>query len=223
MAGCTLSSANEGSSISTLFAWPSSKRTVQVVADPVRGVARPYAVVMRFFTNATGHGIPGPMVEVNGQLARVYVGKYGQGAVEWTLADASVGYIRARGFDRSGLVAIARALRPRTSSSQMPGFDLARPAPFGLAVVDGTAGPIRSTGVGSTCTLANGVQVTVQVLRGDRVSRYALPMDFLPLPVVAEHGDAVVSIFSPDTAAALRASRSVHNATTQQWAALLHR
>jgi hypothetical protein len=196
---------------------------VQVVADPVRGVARPYAVVERFFANGDGHGVPGPAVEVNGQRARVYVGRYGQGAVEWTLADGSVGYIRARGFDRSGLVAIARSLRPRTATSRVPGFDLARPAPFGLALVDGTDGPIHSSGVGSTCTLANGVQVTVQVLRGDRVSRYALPMDFLPLPVIAEHGDAVVSIFSPDTAAALRASRSVRNASTQQWAALLHR
>ena len=224
MAGCTLSSAHEGSGkISTLFAWPSSKRTVQVVADPVRGVDRPYAVVERFFANGEGRDMPGPPVDVNGQPATVYVGEYGQGAAKWTLADGSAGYIRARGFDRSGLVAIARALRPRTASLPIPGFDLARPAPFGLEVVDGTAGPLRGTGVGSTCTLANGVQVTVSVLRGDKMSRYASLMDHLPLPVVAEHGDAVVAIFSPDPAAAQRASRSVRNATTRQWAALLHR
>jgi len=224
MAGCTVSSAYEGSgSISTLFAWPSSRRTVQVVADPVRGVAQPYAVVERFFANGEGHDMPGPLVDVNGRPASVYVGEYGQGAVKWTLADGSAGYIRARGFDRSGLVAIARALLPRTASSPIPGFDLARPAPFGLELVDGTAGPIRGTGVGSTCTLANGVQVTVSVLRGDKVSRYASPMDSLPLPVVTERGDAVVAIFSPETAAARRASRSVHNASAQQWAALLQR
>ena len=206
-----------------MFAWPSSRRTVQVVADPVRGVAQPYAVVERFFANGEGHDMPGPLVDVNGRPASVYVGEYGQGAVKWTLADGSAGYIRARGFDRSGLVAIARSLRARTASSPVPGFDLVRPAPFGLALADGTAGPIRRSGVSSTCTLATGVQVTVEVLRGDRFARYALPMDSLPLPVVAERGDAVVAIFSPDPAAARRAIRSVHNATTQQWAALIHR
>lgn len=223
MAGCVPTSAGAGSNVVTLFAWPSSKRTVQVLADPQRGAARPYAVVMRFFANTRGHGLPGPAVDVNGRQARVYVGEYGQGAVSWTLADGSEGYIRAREFDRAGLTAIARSLRPRTATSPIPGFDLARPAPFGLALVGETAGPVRSSGVSSTCTLTSGVQVTVGVLRGDAVSRFAPALDTSPLPVLAERDGAVVAIFSPDAAAARRASRSVHNATVQQWAALLPR
>ena len=222
MAGCVLSSAGAGSFTSTLFAWPSSKRTVQVLADPARGVGRPYAVVERFFENTRGHPLEHG-VDVNGRPAWVYVGKYGQGAVQWTLADGSEGYIRARGFDRTGLVAIARSLRPRAPSSRVPGFDVARAAPFGLALVGETAGPVRSTGESSTCTLASGAQVTVSLLRGDTVSRFATPMDAVPLPVLAQRGDAVVAIFSPDAAAALRASRSVRSATTRQWAALVHR
>jgi len=220
MAGCVLSSAAEGSSTSTLFAWPSSKRSVQILADPTRGVALTYAVVERFFENTREQSLEHG-VDVNGRRAWVYVGKYGQGAVQWTLADGSQGYIRARGFDRTGLVAIARALRPRAASARIPGFDFARAAPFGLALVGETAGPIRGTGQSSTCNLANGAQVTVSLIRGDTVSRFATPMDALPLPVLAQRGDAVVAIFSPDAAAARRASRSVRSATKRQWAELL--
>lgn len=222
MAGCVLAAAYEGSSTLTLFARPSAKRTVQILADPHRGVARPYAVVERFFAN-TRDLVSKSSVDVNGRPAWVYVGEHGQGSVEWTLADGSEAYVRARGFDRSALVAIARSLRPRSATSRIPGFDVARPAPFGLALVGGTAGPVRSIGASSTCTLTSGVQVTVGVLRGDAVSRFAPPMDAFPLPVLAERDDAVVMTFSPDAAAALRASRSVHNATIAQWAALLHR
>jgi hypothetical protein len=223
MAGCVLSSADQGSGTSTLFAWPSSKRTVQVLADPERGVALPYAVVERFFENTRAHGVLEPAVYVNGRSAWVYVGKYGQGAVQWTLADGSEGSIRARGFDRAGLVAIARALRPRAASAPIPGFDVANAAPFRLALVGETAGPIRGSSESSTCTLASGAQVTVSLIRGDTVSRLATPMDALPLPVLAQRGDAVVAIFSPDAAAARRASRSVHSATKRQWAELLRR
>jgi hypothetical protein len=223
MAGCVLSSAGEGSDTLTLFAWPSSKRTVQVLADPERGVNRPYAIVERFFANTRGRAVRESAVRVNGRPAWVYVGKYGQGAVIWRLADGSVANIRARGFDRAGLLAIARALRARATSSQIPGFELARPAPFGLALVGETAGAIRSVGVSSTCKLTSGVDVTVSVLRGDAVSRFAGPMDAFPLPVLAQRDGVVVAIFSTDAAAARRASRSVHNATTRQWAGLLDR
>jgi hypothetical protein len=223
MAGCALSAAYTGSSTLNLFAWPSSRRTVQVLADPKRGVDRPYAVVERFFANTRDRAVRESAVHVNGRPAWVYVGKYGQGAVIWRLADGSVANIRARGFDRAELLAIARSLRARATSSRIPGFELAVPAPFGLALVSETAGPLRSTGASSTCTLSGGVQVTVAVYRGDAVSRFAAPMDALPLPVVAERDGAVVAIFSQDAGAASRASRSVHNATTRQWAALLHR
>ena len=41
-------------------------------------------------------------------------------------------------------------------------------------------------------------------------------MDMLPLPVLAEHGDAVVMVYSPDPAAAVRASRTIRNASIEQ-------
>jgi hypothetical protein len=195
---------------------------VQVLADPKRGVDRPYAIVERFFANTRDRAVRESAVHVNGRPAWVYVGKYGQGAVIWRLADGSVGNIRARGFDRAGLVAIARSLRARATTSRIPGFDAERPAPFGLALVGETAGPVRSSGVSSTCTLG-AAQVTVSVVRGDAVGRFAGPMDALPLPMVAERDGAVVAIFSPDAALALRASHSIRNATPRQWAELLAR
>ena len=223
MPGCLLTSAGEGSGTLTLFAWPSSRRTVQVLADPEHGVDRPYAIVERFFANTRNRAVRESAVYVNGRPAWVYVGQYGQGAVIWRLADGSVGNIRARGFDRAGLLAIARSLGARATSSPIPGFDVARSSPFGLALVGETAGAIRDAGVSSTCTLSNGVRVTVSVSRGVTVSRFGGPMDGLPLPVLSERDGAVVAVFSPDAAAARRASRSVHNATTKQWAALLER
>jgi hypothetical protein len=222
MPGCVLESAGEGSSTLTLFSWPSSKRTVQVLADPKRGVDRPYAIVERFFANTRNRAVRESAVYVNGRPAWVYVGQYSQGAVIWRLADGSVANIRARGFDRKGLVAIARSLRARASTSRIPGFDVARPTPFGLALVGETAGPVRSAGVSSTCTMG-AVQVTVSVVRGDAVGRFAGPMDALPLPLLAERDGAVVAIFSPDSDAAIRASHSIRNATPQQWAELLAR
>jgi hypothetical protein len=223
MPGCVLTSAGERSSTLTLFAWPSSKRTVQVLADPKRGVDRPYAIVERFFANTRDRAVLESAVRVNGRPAWVYVGKYGQGAVIWRLADGSVANIRSRGFDRKGLVAIARSLRARPTTSRIPGFDAGRPTPFGLALVGETAGAIRSSGASSTCNLTNGVQVTVSVLRGDAVGRFAGPMDALPLPRLAERDGAVVAIFSPDSAASARASHSIRNATRRQWAELLAR
>jgi len=160
--------------------------------------------------------------DINGRLAAVYVGRYGQGNVVWTLADGSEAYIRTRGFDKTQLATIARALRPRATGSPIPGFDVTRPAPLGLAVVGETAGPIRGTSQSSGGKLANGADVTVSALHGNTVFQYGVAMDWLPLPVVTKRGDAVVMIIGPP-ATALAAVRSVHNASAQQWAALLRR
>lgn len=223
MKACAPAWADQGSGTVTLFALPSPKRTVQVLANPARGIAGPYAIVERIFANARRLGAPAPaIVNIDGRLASVYVGIYGQGNVVWMLADGSEVYIRTRGFDRAQLIAIAHALRPRATSSPIPGFDLTRPSPLGLAVVGETAGQVRGTLESSGCTLANGADVRVSALHGDAVFRYGVAMDWLPLPVVAVRGDAAVMVVGPP-AAALKASRSVHNASIQQWAALLRR
>jgi hypothetical protein len=219
MAGCAPSSANASHESEALFAWPSPKRTVQVLADPARGAAGPYAIVERFFADTRGHGVGSP-VDINGRQADVYVGVYGQGAVEWTLSDGSEGYIRTRGFDRAELVALARALRPRRVQLPVAGFDLSSPAPGRLAIVGETAGTVQGDALSSTCTRADGSTLTVSVLRGDPVYQYGAALDALPLPIVGQRDDAVVVVAGPN-AAATAALSSIRNATRQQWAQLL--
>ncbi len=217
--GCTPSRASASHESEALFAWPSPKRTVQVLADPARGATGSYAIVERFFANTRGHGAGSP-VDINGRQADVYVGVYGQGAVEWTLTDGSEGYIRTRGFDRPGLVALARALRPRRVQSLVAGFDLVAPAPDRLAIVGETAGAVQGDALSSTCTRADGSTLTVSALRGNPVYQYGAALDALPLPVVRQRGDAVVIVAGPNPAATA-ALTSVRNATPQQWAQLL--
>jgi hypothetical protein len=218
IAGCLPAWTRESAETVALFAWPSPKRTVQVLADPSRGAAGPYAIVERFFANTHSSRGPGTPVTINGRSAWVYVGVYGQGSVRWMLPDGSQAYIRTRDIDRAGLVAIARGLRSRAAASRIPGFDLTRPAPLGLVIVGETADPVHGTSLGSACTLANGREVRVGVLYGDTVFQYGVAIDNLPLPVVAERDNAVITVYGPSAAALITA---VHNATTQQWAAFL--
>ena len=213
--------AQAGSGTVKLFSLPNPKRTVQVLAEPARGIAGPYAIVERFYANATRIGAPAPAdVNINGRIGSVYVGTYGQGNVVWTLADRSEVYVRTRGFTKAQLVVIARALRPRTTPS-ISGLDLTRRAPLGLAIVGATAGPVHGTLQSSGCTLANGAELRVSALHGDTVFQYGVAMDSLPLPVVAKRGGAVVMVVGPP-AIARAAIGSVHNAGAQQWATLLH-
>lgn len=222
-------SASHGSAV--LFAWPSPKRTVQAVADPARGAGGPYAIVERFFVHAAVRGLLGSAVDINGRRAGVYVGIYGQGAVEWILADGSEGYIRTRGFDRAGLVSLARALRPRRVQSPVAGFDLASPAPYRLAILGETAGTVEGDTVSSTCRRPDGSTLNVEALRGNPVFQYGVALDALPLPVVGQRGDTVLTVFgrsgmtitydATSKPAAPEVLTSVHNATPQQWALLL--
>jgi len=206
-----------------LFSVPNPDRTVQVLANPARGIAGPYAIVERFFANARPIGAPSPaVVNINGRMASVYIGIYGQENVVWKLPDGSEVYIRARGFNRTDLVALARALRPRPTALSIPGLDVTRPAPYGLAVVGETAGPSDGTSESSGCTLPNGADLNVSALHGDIVFEYGAALDWVPLPVVAERSDTAVMVVGP-AEAALTASRSVHNPGVRQWAALLRR
>ena len=115
MKGCVPAWADQGSGTVKLFSLPNPIRTVQVLANPTRGIAGPYAIVERFFKNASPIGAPAPaVVNINGRLASVYIGIYGQGNVVWTLPDDSEVYIRTRGFDQTQLIAIA----PRCGRAQ---------------------------------------------------------------------------------------------------------
>ncbi len=83
-------------------------------------------------------------------------------------------------------------------------------------------GRLQGTSQSSGCTLASGADLRISALHGDAVFQFGVAMDWLPLPVVAQRGDAVVMIVGP-AATAQAAMRSVHNASAQQWAALLRR
>ena len=102
-----------------MFARPSPKRTVQVLADPGRGVAAPYAIVERFYANARSVGGTGK-AEINGRHAFVYVGRYGQGSVDWTLADGSESYVRTRGFDTTSPNPIQAAAAAAYAANPIP-------------------------------------------------------------------------------------------------------
>jgi hypothetical protein len=111
---------------------------------------------------------------------------------------------------------------PAVEVNGRPGFDLAHPAPLGLAILGETGRRLRGSSQSSACRLADGNEIRVVALHGDAVFRYSAAMDWLPLPQVADRDDALIEVFGPK-GVALAATTSVHNASTEQWSALPHR
>lgn len=165
-----------------------SVHPVQLIADPVRGIAAPYAIVERHVDDVHTAGTARPV--------RVFVGPYGQGEVNLLLDDGSELYVRARGFDAEQLAELAEGLMPRDAKHPVPGFDFRTPSGSALQLVDET-NDLRGTFTSLQCVLANGANLGLAVLDGSPVFQYAVALDWIPLPVVAEAGRRVISVIGP--------------------------
>ena len=194
-----------------------NNRPVQLLASPTGGIGAPYAIVERYYTDQrTGLTSATEIVDINGRSTRVFVGPYGQGEVQFEMEDSSEMYMRTRGFDLEQLKAVVAGLTPRPAAAAVPGFDFTPPAGSGLTLMDESNG-LNGHSVGSQCLLANGASVYAGLLSGDLVFQYAVALDWIPLPVVAELDGRIVRIIG-NRGPATQALYSLTNATPEQWA-----
>jgi hypothetical protein len=100
---------------------------LQVLAAPVDGVAKPFAVVLRMSANSRDRSTDHPVL-VHGMKVSVVVMSNGNGSAAWTLPDGTKAYLRARGFDQAAIVRLVARLTPRASTAAIPGFDLTPPS-----------------------------------------------------------------------------------------------
>jgi len=226
---CPWIGASEGAygpSEITLFARPSSLPIVrQVFGDPSGSIARPYALVQRYFANVRASDSTSPSgPDVNGHPAYVTSGGgRGAGTLWVLLDDGSELYIRSKGLDPDMLVQLARALVPRPPDSAIAGFDPIDALPLGLLLLDETASPIViDFGPVSTCEPFPGGQLRAGVMSGDIVSRFGIALDAGTLPLVRDvDADTHLFVWGPRPDLLPPAFASLRQATTEEWATLL--
>jgi hypothetical protein len=205
------------------YAHGADASSVQIFAGPSRSLRDPYVVVQRFFAGQalarSGED------DINGSAASVAVNGKGGGGATWLLADGSAVYVRDHLFDKDQLLAIARALVPRPADAVVPGFDFATPSPFGLALLDETADPLKSdSSASSGCLSASGAQLQSSLLRGRPVFLFTVYLDQpAPYPPVASLADGAMLMVRgrPDGLDAEVALRSIRQAPAGEWADLL--
>ena len=180
----------------TLFARPSELPIpIQVIADPVDGQAKPFAIVLRYFDSdrpATGS----ESVVINGADVGLGVFPNGNGQAIWNLPDGSQGYLRSRGLDRAQLIAIVSALSPRPADASVPGFDYGTdgPTPLELVVDQMNTDDFDGRSAGSWCQMTPNLGYQVSAYRGDALMAYAGVIDRPPPLDVAVVGDTVIQL-----------------------------
>ncbi len=208
----------------TLFARPSEFPVpIQIIADPVDGQAKPFALVQRYVDRERQWISSDNTESING--IDVFIGTYdsGNGEAEWTLPDGSMGYLRSRGFDREQLVSILTRLTPRPADAPIPGFDYGADGPDGLELVAEQLNtePRDASFAGSQCRVeSTGYVYQVGATTGNVVYTYATVIDRPPPVDVGVVGDAVIVINGIADPAAPRAS-DVLDAEEEPWRQLL--
>ncbi len=211
----------------TLFAHVSpDAATVQVIGDTDLGATGPFAMVLRYPANAMLPPASTESVEVNGRQYQVRLYDNGNGVMQWTLDDGTIGYVRSRGLDRDALTAIASGLTVRPSDAAVPGFDFA--APDNRTDLDLLAESLDSDVHGrvarSECRQQTGdttSHVRVNTLIGDSVLQFAGVIDRPPPDTVARVDDAIVVIDASVEPAP--SADDIVNADQTTWAELLTR
>jgi len=208
----------------TLFTRGSdSPMPIQIIAAPVDGQAKPFAVVLRYVGGQRQLVSPDNTESING--VDVFLGTYdnGNGEAEWTLPDGSMGYLRSRGLDREQLVSILTQLTPRPADAPIPGFDYGAGGPDGLALVAEQLNtePRDAAFAGSQCRVdSTGYVYRIVATTGNPVFTFAMVIDRPPPVDVGVVGDAVIVINGIDDPAAPRAS-DVLDADEEPWRQLL--
>lgn len=196
---------------------------IQIIAAPVDGQAKPFAVVLRYVGRQRQLVSPENTESING--IDIFVGTYdnGNGEAEWTLPDGSMGYLRSRGLDREQLVSILTQLTPRPADALIPGFDFGADGPDGLELVAEQLNtePRDASFAGSQCRVeSTGYVYRIVATTGNPVFTFAMVIDRPPPVDVAVVGDAVIVINGIADAAAPRAS-DVLDADEEPWRQLL--
>lgn len=158
---------------------------VQVFGDPANPYDQPFIIVERFFADQRVDASVGP---APGRTS--FNHESGRSSAQWLLPDGSEVYMNARDVPDDIMVAIAQALQPRDPSADVPGVDLPNP-PLPLQLIDEVNGPITlSDATLSACEISPAVTVTVGVLAGRPLARYAALIDHAPpLPVARQMDD----------------------------------
>jgi hypothetical protein len=180
----------------SLFARPSSRPiAMQVIADPARGAAGPFALVQRYFGDERTPGGQEP-VELGGITFWIGVYDNGNGQVEWDVGGGSQGYLRSRGLDREQLLGIVSALSPRPADTPVPGFDYAPPTlePMLQLLHEQMNTDVSGEVHRSACQhVMSGLQYRVSTITGDPVLQFGGVIDRpVPLDVGVVDGTVVV-------------------------------
>lgn len=109
----------------TLFARSSTDPiSIQIIGDPVRGPAGPYAMVLRYGDRRAD--VENRETENIGDFAvAVDMVPNGNAHARWNLDGGGEGYLRSRGLDRNTVVGILEGLTVRDESDDRKGFNLA--------------------------------------------------------------------------------------------------
>jgi hypothetical protein len=170
--------------------------SMQVLASPNDGVARPFAVVIRLSTPRDRRGNDHP-VTINGAAVSITVRPNGNGEAMWTLPDDTWAYLRSRDLTQAALVELITRLTPRSSTADIPGFDLAPPvSPDDIVLLhERLNNGLSGSGARFQCsTEPNKGIYWVDVLQGDPVVIYFGIID-RPRPyVVGLNGDGALLI-----------------------------
>ena len=177
---------------------------IQIIGNATGGAAQPFAVLIRYFSDASYHGGGRTVVDINGLSVGISTFDNGNGNAQWELRDGSNAYLRTRGLDGASIESIVRGLTPRDRSAAIPGFDY-EPDPndstgaSGLTLIDeslNTEFGGRSSGSAAhfTCTTANGNIYRIDALQGDPVVVYLSVIDRATPLQVAKNGRGVLLI-----------------------------
>ena len=196
---------------------------LQVLAEPVDGIAKPYAVIVRLFDSQRDFTVADPVL-INGATVNISTFSGGQLMAAWTLPDNSTAYVRSRGLDRDALVALIERLVPRSRTAPIPGFDLSPSAGtdrFGLLHESLNTG-LSATWATFQCTTPTSQGIYyVSAVTGDPLLMYFSVLGTPNLRAVGANGDGALIIrggLPGDPAAPTLAQ--VEQASVEVWNAL---
>ncbi len=195
---------------------------LQVIAEPVDGIAHPFAVVLRLF-HPDRNFTSGEITDINDAQVSIDVEENGNSQATWTLPDGSVAYLRARDLGETELVALISGLTPRDSTAAIPGFDYR-----GGSTSAGTLRLLHegtNTGLDGTirtfqCETGAGQHIyRVRAIDGDPLVIYLGVID-APRPYAVEaNGSGAITIYGTQDPAAPTLAQ-VTDADPGVWAAL---
>ena len=169
---------------------------LQVIAERVDGIAKPFAVVVRLFVSDRDFTSEHPVI-VGGVKVNITTYTDENLMAAWTLSDSSTAYVRSRGLDQDALVALIARLVPRAATAPIPGFDLAPPSGTDPIVLLheslNTALSAKWTTFQCTTVASQGIYY-VSVLTGDPVFMYFSVLGTPNLRAVSTNGDGALTI-----------------------------